>query len=126
MARRRKLVVGLSGLALSACAGSPAEPSQPDWQGPPVACRELGDRGLAIELTAPTGGHQFALVDVVASGETADVNLVHRRPTADFVTQVVTAHRVDVASQQLGLATQVRVWISSDGGPRQLAATLGR
>ncbi|HEX6812744.1 MAG TPA: hypothetical protein VF384_14045, partial [Planctomycetota bacterium] len=67
-------------LLAAACAGGgPAAAALvPDWSGPAVHGRHLGDGGLEVELVAPTAGHAFELRLVESSGERADLHFVHR------------------------------------------------
>lgn len=119
----------LAGFLAAACAGSPkpAGLPLPDWRGPAVQHRHLGDGGLEVELTAPTGGHGLDLATVVAANGRADVHLLHRGPRGDFNTQVITPLRVTVPAERLGDARAVVVWITPpDGAAEQLALATAR
>lgn len=109
----RRAAVGALGF-LAACA-TPADSSmteEPTWRGPAVHCRHLGDRGLEVELVAPTAGHAFELVAVRSEGHRAEVDLVHRLPAGDaFVAQVVTSLRVQIGPERLGTAKVVSIRI---------------
>lgn len=116
-------------LAASACNCSP-DPNMlphPDWNGPAVHARHRGDRGLDVELVAPTGGHTFALGEVVMGPYHVEVRFTHQLPTKGaMVTQVVTPHRVEVPAARLGDARTVTVWIATDAGPLRLALATAR
>ena len=125
----KRTVVG-SVMVAAACAGSPAVPAGPiwpDWRGPAVHCRHLGDGGLEVELVAPTAGHAFELGDVACADGRAEVRLRHAAPTADFVAQVITPHRIVVPAERLAEARVVTIWITSDRAPAaQLAIATAR
>lgn len=126
MAWRRSLVA-LPLAGLGACAGSAARTEPlPDWRGPVVHCRHLGDRGLSVELTAPTAGHSFQLVDVSTNGERADARFTWRGPQADLVAQVVTPHRIDIPAERLGNARAVWIWVANGSAVEQLAIATAR
>lgn len=115
----------------TSCAGGPDTADMlpyPDWRGPVVHVRHRGDRGLEVEMTAPSGGHQFVLRDVVlsADGQRADARFSHRTPTAAGVTQALVRHRLEVAPTQLGDARVVCVWVARDDQPAQLAVATSR
>jgi hypothetical protein len=123
----RRWLTALPLVGFGACAGSAARTEPlPDWRGPVVHCRHLGDRGLSVELTAPTAGHAFQLVDVQVNGERADVHFTHRGPQAELVAQVVTPHRIDVRAERLGNARAVWIWVASGGAAEQLAIATAR
>ncbi len=128
----KRIVTGSLVVAAAACAGGPAADGRaplPDWRGPAVHCRHLGDRGLEVELMAPTAGHELELAGVDVVGTCAEVQLVHRLPTADFVAQVLTTQRLVVPAERLADATVVMLWIASptvDQGARRLAITTAR
>ena len=105
----------LAGLFAGACAGPThdAVPLVPDWSGPAVQARHLGDRGLEVVLVAPTGGHSFELRLVESSAERADLHFVHRKPGPAFQAQVVTPLPVTVDATRLGAARAVFVWIAT-------------
>jgi hypothetical protein len=119
-------------LLLGACASSTTQVSDmmpyPDWRGPAVHGKHLGDRGLEIELVAPTGGHEFEVSDVTrsADGQRAEVRCVHRKPTADFVTQAITPHRLTVPAAKLGDARVVSVFVTSGKDAPRLAFATAR
>jgi hypothetical protein len=123
---RAGLLLAMTIPTFGACAGGAAGNPAPDWRGPAVHCRHLGDRGLAIELVAPTAGHRFELASVEVRGEHADVVCRHQAPKADFVAQVVTTHRLEVAAAQLGDARSVWIRIASDPDPARLAIATAR
>ena len=121
-------------LLAGACAwGAPAPvPLLPNWSGPAVHARHLGDRGLEVELVAPTAGHSFELRSVETSANRVDLHFAHRTPGKAFVAQVVTPLRVTVDATRLGEARAVFVWINTVDGtespprPDQLALALAR
>jgi hypothetical protein len=123
-----RAALSLSGLALTGCSCGPShgDGPLPDWRGPAVHCRHAGDGGLTVELTAPTAGHRFELKDVVARERRVDVVCSHTPPQADFVAQVVTEHRLDVAAERLGDARVVWVWVASGGAEPKLAIATAR
>lgn len=127
----KRLVAG-SVMVAAACAGSPATPGGlplPDWRGPAVHCRHLGDGGLEVELVAPTAGHAFELGEVARSPGRADVHLRHRPPTADLVAQVIMPLRLVVPAERLLGARCVAIWIASpavDAGAERLAIAVAR
>ena len=54
-------LLAAAGVAAAACTGHPAPVANdafgwPDWRGPAVHCRHLGDGGRAVERSAPTPG----------------------------------------------------------------------
>ena len=98
----------------------------PDWRGPAVQCRHLGDGGLAVELIAPTAGHTFALLRVEPRQGGVDVVCAHTPPEADFVAQVVTTHTIDVPADRLGAVRAVAVYVTQADGDPQLALTTAR
>jgi len=98
----------------------------PDWRGPVVQCRHLGDGGLAVELIAPTAGHQFALRRVEPRQGGVDVVCVHTPPKADFVAQVITPHTIEVPAARLGAARAVAVYVTQADGGTALALTTAR
>lgn len=107
-------------LLCAACAcGSPttmpeAKPeAKPDWSGPPLQVTSLADRGLRLELLAPTSGHMFDLRAVVQAADGADVQLVHRTPGDAIVAQVITPLSIEVPAERLAEARRVRVWITT-------------
>jgi hypothetical protein len=101
-------------------ATTPAQPVADDWSGPPVHASFLADGSLRIVLTAPTGGHAFAVRSVDVANGCATVLCAHTPPPPDaIVTQVVTEHAVLVESAKLPTAmhevTVVCSTRSSDG-----------
>lgn len=98
----------------------------PDWRGPAVQCRQLGDGGLAVDLIAPTAGHTFALLRVEPRQGGVDVVCAHTPPKADFVAQVVTTHTVEVPAERLGAARAVAVHVAQANGDTWLALTTAR
>lgn len=98
----------------------------PDWHGPVVQCRHLGDGGLAVELIAPTAGHTFSLLRVEPRQGGVDVVCAHTLPKADFVAQVVTTHTVEVPAERLGAVRAVAVYVTQADGGRWLALTTAR
>jgi hypothetical protein len=133
MLRRTQLSLVLA-FALATGCSSPEQPSQPtptettttaqpiadDWTGPPVHASFLADGSLRIVLTAPTGGHAFAVRSVDVANGRATVLCAHTPPTPDaIVTQVVTELAVLVESAKFpaGLreVTVVCSTRSSDG-----------
>jgi hypothetical protein len=124
----------LSCFLVGACAsGAPAPvPLLPNWSGPAVHARHLGDRGLEVELVAPSAGHSFELCSVEISTNRVDLHFVHRTPGEAFVAQVVTPLRVTVDAARLGEARAVFVWIATVAGTEspppadQLALVLAR
>lgn len=73
-----------------------------DWPGPPIHAAFLADGSLRIVLTAPTGGHAFAVESVDATSERATIRCAHTPPAHDaIVTQVVTEHAVLVDAAKL-------------------------
>jgi hypothetical protein len=120
--------VALLALVATACHSSPT-PNMlpyPDWNGPAVHARHRGDRGLDVELVAPTGGHTFALGEVVMGPYAAELRFTHQLPKSEIVTQVVTPHRIEVPGARLGDARTVTVWVATDGGPLRLALATAR
>jgi hypothetical protein len=111
----------LAAASLGACVSTTAPTHmEPNWRGPAVHCRHLGDRGLELELQAPTAGHAFELVAVRADGERATVDCVHRLPPPDvLVAQVMTPLRVQIGPGRLGAATVVAVRVLPPGGAAQ-------
>ena len=105
----------LSCLLAGACAGPAPAPAPlvPDWSGPAVQARHLGDRGLEVVLVAPTAGHSFDLRSVESSADRADLHFVHRMPGNMFQAQVVTPLPVTVDAARLGAARAVFVWIAA-------------
>ncbi len=85
---------------------------EPTWNGPAVHLRHLADRGIEVELMAPTAGHAFELVSVRGEGRRAVVDFVHRLPPADaFVAQVRTRLRVQLGPERLGDASLLTIRI---------------
>ncbi len=84
---------------------------------PPIHASFLADGSLRIVLTAPTGGHSFAVKSVESDGATAKVICAHTPPAADaIVTQVVTEHAALVESQRIPAdAQEVTIWLSTKG-----------
>ena len=120
-------------ILLVACAGAAPSILVPDWSGPAVNGRHLGDRGLEVELVAPTGGHSFELSLVESSPDSVfvDLHFVHRTPGNTFQAQVVTPLRVTVEGTRLGDARAVFVWIATaepgaEPSPEKLAMALAR
>lgn len=116
---------------LGACAGPVPAVLVPDWSGPAVHGRHLGDRGLEVELVAPTGGHTFDLRRVERSADRVDLHFVHGAPGDGFQAQVVTPLRVTVAATRLGDTHAVFVWIATARpgaapSPENLAMALAR
>ena len=110
-----KLTPCAVGLLAAACVGGGAAPREPgpEWAGPPVQVKSRADRGLEVELIAPTLGHAFELRAVESGADVADVRLVHRTPGDAVVAQVVTPLRVTVPAEILARAARVRVWIAT-------------
>ena len=112
----KRVVAGSVVAAAAACAGTPApQPGMllPDWRGPAVHCRHLGDGGLEVELVAPTAGQRFELLRVQPGDGCVEVVLRHEPAAADrLVAQVVTPLRVTVAPAQLGDAHVVAIRIA--------------
>ncbi len=125
-----RTLLSLSGIAaaMSACAGGPSPTGEPlpDWRGPAVHCRHLAGGGLTVELTAPTAGHTFRVVDVRAREQRVDVLCAHSLPAADFVAQVVTPHEIEVPAKQLGDARAVWIWVATGGTEPRLAIATAR
>lgn len=121
--------VVLLALAATACNSSPT-PNMlpyPDWNGPAVHARHRGDRGLDVELVAPTGGHSFALGEVVMGPYAVELRFQHALPPAgSLVTQVITPHRIEVPASRLGDARTVTVWVATAGGPQRMALATAR
>jgi hypothetical protein len=96
---------------------SPAAPAE-DWPGPPVHATFLADGSLRIVLTAPTGGHAFAVESVDATAERATVRCAHTPPAHDaIVTQVVTEHAVLVDAAKLTPPPREVAVVCSTPGP---------
>lgn len=100
---------------------APAVPVGDDWIGPPVHASFLADGSLRIVLTAPTGGHAFAVRSVDVADGRATVLCAHTPPQPDaIVTQVVTEHAVLVESVKLPAATrEVSIVCSTRGSDGQ-------
>ncbi|MBL8735466.1 MAG: hypothetical protein JNL12_03495 [Planctomycetes bacterium] len=98
----------------------------PDWRGPVVQCRHLGDGGLAVDLIAPTAGHTFALLRVEPRQGGVDVVCAHTPPKADFVAQVITPHTIEVPAERLGAVRAVAVYVTQVDGGTRLALTTAR
>jgi len=116
-------------LVAAACNSSPnlTMLPYPDWNGPAVHARHRGDRGLDVELVAPTGGHTFDLREVVTGPYAVELRFAHQRPAVDaIVTQAVTTHRVEVPAARLGDARTVTVSVATDGGPLRMALATAR
>ena len=116
-------------LVAAACQGSPNQNMlpYPDWNGPAVHARHRGDRGLDVELVAPTGGHTFALGEVVMGPYAVELRFTHELPpSGSVVTQAITTHRVEVPAARLGDARTVTVWIATAGGPLRMALATAR
>ena len=126
MRRAALLTLVLAGVGCSTTSSNPAMLPHPDWNGPAVHVRHRADRGLDIELVAPTGGHQFLLQEVVMGPYHVELRCSHRKPTADVVTQVITTHKVEVPAERLGNARVITVTVATDGGPVQLALASAR
>lgn len=123
----------LSAILLGACAAPAPSIWVPDWSGPAVNGRHLGDGGLEVELVAPTGGHSFELwlADRPKDADFVDLHFVHHTPGDTFQAQVVTPLRVTVDAARLGDARAVFVWIASaepgaEPSPEKLAMALAR
>lgn len=126
-----KRLLAVAGVAAAACTGNPAPVANdgfgwPDWRGPVVQCRHLGDGGLAVELVAPTAGHSFQLLRVESREGGVDVVCAHALPTADIVAQVVTPHVLEVPAVQLGSARAVAVHVTGADGAMRLALVTAR
>jgi hypothetical protein len=124
-------LLAAAGVAAAACTGHPAPVANdafgwPDWRGPAVHCRHLGDGGLAVELTAPTAGHSFRLLRVEPRGGGVDVVCAHALPTADVVAQVITPHVLEVPAAQLGEARAVAVHVTDADGATRLVLVTAR
>lgn len=129
--RPGKRLLAAAGVAAAACAGNPAPVANdtfgwPDWRGPVVQCRHLGDGGLAVEMLAPTAGHGFKLLRVEPRSGGVDVVCAHALPTADFVAQVITPHVLEVPAAQLGEARAVAVHVTGADGATRLALVTAR
>ena len=102
----------------------PPPPAQseplPEWSGPPLQVTSRADRGLDLELTAPTAGHAFELrsIDAVGGG-VACVLLLHRTPGDAFVAQVLTPLRVRIDADRLGAARRIEIRIATAHGPAE-------
>lgn len=129
MTLRLRLAGGMLVLLLAACTNSPTMKTDeplPNWRGPVVHCRHLGDRGLLVELTAPTAGHKFTLQDIAVRGGRADAEFTWQQPTLAVTAQVVTPHRIEVGADKLGDARAVWVWVTDGSGARRLALATAR
>jgi len=116
-------------LLLSACASGtqPGTVPLPDWSGPAVHCRHLGDRSLIVELLAPTASHRLTMVDVTVDDSRADIRLLHQPPGSDvLVAQVITPLTVEVPAARLGAARAVCVWIATGNEAPRLALATAR
>ncbi len=89
----------------------------PNWSGPPLEVKSLANRGLELELMAPTAGHTFEVCAVDTRGAVAEVHLLHRTPGDAFVAQVLTPLRVTIPAERFGGARRVQVWIGTLHGP---------
>lgn len=114
----RTALASVSWLFAVACASEPAVNHHPlpDWSGPPLQVIARADRGVDVELQAPTGGHRFELQRIDRAGDTVDLRLLHRTPGDAFVTQVITPLRVEVPAAELAGARWVRIRIATAAG----------
>lgn len=111
-----------------ACAsgGEDLTMNTPNWNGPAVSASHKDDGSLHIEMMAPTAGHSFSLLDVERSGSRADVRMQHRKPTGDFVAQVLTPLPVELAASELDGMKSVFVWVVHEDEPAKLALATAR
>jgi hypothetical protein len=92
-----------AGPAPAALPQQPARQLDPTalWKGPPVKATLAADGSLAVVMTAPTASHDLELADVVVSGDTATVRLLHTSPGNAPVAQVVTEVVLDVPAARI-------------------------
>ena len=119
--RPGKRLLAAAGVAAAACTGNPAPVANdsfgwPDWRGPVVHCRHLGDGGLAVELSAPTAGHSFRLLRVEPRAGGVDVVCAHALPSADLVAQVITPHVATVPGEKRSVAWTRAGYCSAKAG----------
>jgi len=115
-----KLARSLFAVVLAAaCANEPPVKHEPlpDWSGPPLQITSRGDRGLELEMTAPTAGHSLEVRTVEQGPNGAAVHLLHRTPGDAFVAQVLTKLPVRIDAERLARARRVSVWIATAAGP---------
>lgn len=115
---RATTLVVLAALAAASCCapetatagpsatGSMQEPSKQldptaPWKGPPVAARFDADGSVAIVMTAPTASHGLELADVVVTGDTATVRVLHVSPGNAPVAQVITDVTLEVPAARI-------------------------
>ncbi|MBL8729948.1 MAG: hypothetical protein JNM25_16105 [Planctomycetes bacterium] len=110
---RRSSIAAMLLAAACACGDPVMREPQPDWSGPPLAVTSRADRGLQLELLAPTAGHSFELRAVVQADGTADVQTVHRTPGAAFTAQVITPLPLLVPPDRLADCRRIRVWVTT-------------
>lgn len=100
---------------------NPPEPvkneSLPNWSGPSLEVKSLANRGLELELMAPTAGHSFEVRAVEVKGTVATVHMLHRTPGDAIVAQVLTPLRVTIPAERFGGARRIEVWIGTLHGP---------
>lgn len=86
----------------------------PAWQGPPVRAQFDADGAVAIVMTAPTASHGLELADVVVTGDTATVRVLHLSPGNTPVAQVVTDVTLEVPAARIPAAVRtVHVEVST-------------
>lgn len=76
------------------------------WQGPPVAANFDADGSVVIVMTAPTASHGLELADVVVTGDTATVRVLHVSPGNTPVAQVVTDVVLEVPAARIPKAVR--------------------
>lgn len=113
---RRASIAAMLLAAACACGDPAMRARQPDWSGPPLAVTSRADRGVQLELLAPTAGHAFELRAVVAADGIADVHTVHRTPGEAFTAQVITPLPLVVPPDRLAGCRCIRIWISTRHG----------
>jgi hypothetical protein len=110
---RRFAGAGMLLAAACACGNPTMQERQPDWSGPPLQVTSRADRGLDLELLAPTAGHAFELRSVVQAEGSADVQLVHRTPGGAYTAQVITPLSIVVPAERLADCRRVRLWVTT-------------
>lgn len=127
---KRALPFSMSALLVACACEPPAthEPSTPnesqpvknlpvpDWSGPPLQVKSLANRGIEVEITAPTAGHTFELRSVQKEPGGASVHLLHRTSGDAIVAQVLTPLRVAVSGDLLADARRATIWIATADG----------
>lgn len=78
----------------------------PPWKGPPVRAQFDADGAVAIVMTAPTASHGLELADVVVTGDTATVRVLHVSPGNTPVAQVVTDVTLEVPAARIPQAVR--------------------